>query len=193
MKISTIVAAGATVALAAVSTTARASLVGTSFTATITHTGIAGSLVGPAVVPHTYAGPPSIFNNPFFGSFVIASPAVAPGFDNAILVDFSLFNYSGFAGETGTIALSGLAEDVAPGSVAIFAGVTGIGPNIASNVSSSGGTLSASWSVNAIFTPDAQVPDAMVLAWNSAAVPAPGALALVGVAGLVASRRRRNG
>ncbi len=187
-----ILASAAGVALAlGVASQADASLLGTSMNITITHTGISGGLVGPAFVPHTYGGAPSIFNNQFFGSFLIASPTVAPGYDNAILVDFSLFNYSGFiGGNMGTIAIASIDEDVAAGSVAIFAGASGMGPNIAVGATSNGSSLSASWSTDLIYTADA-TPDAMVVAWNSAPVPAPGALALLGAAGLVGLRRRR--
>jgi hypothetical protein len=169
---------------------AHASLIGDSLNVTVTHTGVAGGLVGAANVTHTYAGLPSTFTHPMFGSFLIATPANAPGFDNAVLVDFSMFNYMGFSNSTGTIVIAGIAEDVAPGSVAIFAGVVGAGVNIASGASDAGSMLTASWSSNSIFTPGA-APDAMVVAWDSAPVPAPGALALLGMAGVVAGSRRR--
>jgi hypothetical protein len=184
-------ATAAAASAAGFSSTANASLVGTSFDATISHTGVAGGVAGPAFVPHTYGGAPSIHSNQFFGSFIIASPTVAPGYSNAILVDFSLFNYSGFlGGNTGTITITGIDENVAAGSVAIFAGSVGMGLNIATGVNSTASSLTASWSPELIFTASPTTPDAMVVAWNS--VPAPGAMALLGAAGLVgASRRRR--
>ena len=192
MQTRTIIAALAVAAAGTVASSASASLDGTPLTATITHTGVGWSLVGNAIVPHTYAGSPSIFNSMWYGSFSVTSPAVAPGYDNALLVDFSTFNYVGFAAETGTINVTGLSENIDPGSIAIFAGTSGIGPNIASNVSNGLNNFTASWSAASIYTPSTGTPDAMVVAWNSAPVPAPGALALLGAAGLVgASRRRR--
>jgi hypothetical protein len=191
MQTRTIIAALAVASAGAFASSAGASLNGTPLTATITHTGVGWSLVGNAVVPHTYGGSPSIFTSMWYGSFLLASPAAAPGYDNALLVDFSLFNYVGFATETGTISVTGLSENIAPGSIAIFSGTAGIGPNIASNVSNGVNNFTASWSAAAIYTPSAGTPDAMVVAWNSAPAPAPGALALLGAAGLVGTGRRR--
>lgn len=191
MHTRTLIAALAVTTAGAFASSADASLIGTPLTATVSHTGIGWSLVGNAVVPHTYGGVPSVFNNMFYGSFLVASPVAAPGYDNAILVDFSLFNYSGFLNETGTISITGLAENVTPGSIAIFAGTVGAGLNIATNVSSGTNNFTASWSSTAIYTPSPTTSDAMVVAWNSA-VPAPGSLALLGAAGLVGARRRRH-
>ncbi len=191
MQTRTIIATLAVATAGAFASSAEASLNGTPLTATISHTGVGWSLVGNAVVPHTYGGVPSVFNSMWYGTFLVASPAAAPGYDNALLVDFSLFNYVGFAAETGTISVTGLSENIAPGSIAIFSGTAGIGPNIASNVSNGANSFTASWSAAAIYTPAAGTPDAMVVAWNSAPAPAPGALALLGTAGLVGTSRRR--
>lgn len=191
MHTRTIIAALAVAATGAFATSADASLTGTSFTATFSHTGPGWMVAGNGIVNHTYGGIPSIYANQFYGTFLVASPAVAPGYDNAILVDFSSFTYQTFLNQTGTISITGIDENVQAGSIAIFAGTVGSGTNIATNVSSGTDSFSASWSSTAIYTPPPlATPDAMVVAWNSV-VPAPGALALLGVAGLVGARRRR--
>lgn len=193
MKTCTLVLAAAAAVTAMVGSSANASLIGTSFNATVSHDGIAGGVAGPSLFNHTYGGVPTVVPNTFFGSFLVASPMVVAGYDNAIMVDFSLFNYSGFiapAPATGTITITGLAENVAAGSAVLIAGATGVGPNVGSNFMTVGSTLVAHWSAASIYTPDAS-PDAFVLAWNSVPAPAPGALALLGMAGLVGVRRRR--
>ncbi len=193
MKTCTFVLAAAAAVTATINSSASASLIGTSFTATVSHDGIAGGVAGPSLFNHTYGGLPTVVPNTFFGSFLVASPMVVVGYDNAILVDFSLFNYSGFIAPTpatGTITLTGLAENVAAGSAVLIAGTTGIGPNVGTNFLTPGNSLVAHWSAASIYTPDAS-PDAFILAWNSVPAPAPGALALLGMAGLVGVRRRR--
>jgi MYXO-CTERM domain-containing protein len=164
---------------------ARADLSGTSMTITITHTGPAGGIVGPAVINHTY-GTPSLFTNMFFGSFTVTHPLIMPaGFDNALLIDFSNFNYSGFAGYTGTISAIGIDDAVAPGSVAILIG----GASMGSSLSSTSSSIAGTWNTSDVLGVNAASPQ-VVVAWNS--VPGPGALAVLGLAGLTGRRRRRS-
>jgi hypothetical protein len=178
--------AAAAVAVLSIGTSALADLNATDMTVTITHSGPAGGIVGPAVVNHTY-GTPSIFSNMFFGTFTVSQPAIMPGgYDNALLIDFTSFNYSGFAGYAGTISVTGIDETVAPGSLALLVGATDMGFAKSSGADS----FTGSWNTTDLLNGNPAAPQVLVV-WNSAVVPAPGALALIGLAGAVASPRRR--
>lgn len=162
---------------------ALAELTGTQMDITVTHTGPAGDLAGPADFNHTYGGV-DMFHNMFFGDMVIASPTIAAGYDNAVLVDFTAFTYTVFSDSMGMIQFDGIDEGVDAASVVLLANGVSIGQN--TNASANG--FSAQWNPNDLMAAD-PATDTMVVAWNSA-VPAPGALALLGLAAIAPRLRR---
>jgi MYXO-CTERM domain-containing protein len=176
----------AIVAVLMCSASALADLTGTQMNITITHTGPAGGMVGPAVFNHTYGGV-NMFTNPFLGSFTVASPAMTPGYDNAVLIDFTTFNYIGFADNLGTAVFASVDEPIDPTSITLLANNVPIGINILQ----SGDGFTASWNTNDLLAAS-PTTDNMVVAWNSMPVPAPGALALLGLAAVAPHGRRRN-
>ena len=180
----------AVVAFAACTSSAMADLTGTDMTISVTH---AGSFSGiSALLNKTYTyGNTETESVPGWGSIVITSPesALAPGFDHAMKLNLSSFNYTAFAGAfatTGTVKLVDIDEPFDLGSVQILVN----GANIATATAASGNGFQASWNTQTVLTANPTAPH-VVVAWNSATVPAPGALALLGVAGVVSRRRRR--
>jgi MYXO-CTERM domain-containing protein len=98
-----------------------------------------------------------------------AFTALNPSFALASTISFSATTYNPLA--TNTLNLGSAADNAATVTVRIRALVDSVN---SSNVFQAGGT--------------ARIDNVMI---NGTAVPAPGALALLGVAGLVGSRRRR--
>ena len=88
---------------------------------------------------------------------------------------------------TSSLDVTNIAEPVAEGSVGVYLPTAPM-TNIALTTSGSGSSLSAQWDVSTVVTGNPVAP-MVIVAWNS--VPAPGALALLGLAGLVGGRRRR--
>lgn len=176
----------AVAAFAALGTVAAApaqagDLTGTSYTIEVEHTGTFGFF---ETGLHTYGGPDTTIADPGFPSFfmVFSTPAGAAGYDNSMLIDFTNFAYGDFAGETGTLSLVGLALDHNGDAVllnendAVVANGTGVGD-----------TFTLTWSVDDILS--AGTGTLATVAWNNK-IPAPGALALFGLAGLAGRRRR---
>lgn len=167
---------------------ARADLIGDQMTISITHAGLFEPQSALNDVSYTY-GSPSVFNVPAWGSLTITSPEPVPGFDNAMKVDFTAFSYSAFTGPfatTGTIKILDLDEAVDLASVQILVN----GTNIASGVAAVGNGFQASWNTQTVFNGNPVAPN-ITVAWNSVPVPAPGAMALLGLASLVSARGRR--
>lgn len=180
----------AVAAFAACTSSAMANLVGTDMTISVTHAGSFSGLSALNNQNYNY-GNTTPFTVPGWGSLTITSPesAMAPGMDNVMKVDFTAFNYSAFAGPfatTGTIKVTNIDEPFELSSVKVLVN----GTNIATAVGNSGNGFQASWSTQAVINGSPAAPN-IVVAWNSSPVPAPGALALLGVAGLAARRGRR--
>lgn len=120
------------------------------------------------------------------GSIPVFGPGGGPAPDWLIDIDFSDFTYANFTGETSTLTVTGLDEAVDISSVAVFADGTEITLLVAA-VGSNG--FSVRWNVDDVISGGPLEPG-VVVAWNST-VPAPGAAALLGLAGTMTTRRRR--
>lgn len=173
-------------AAAVFSGSAHAVLTGTPMTISVNHAGTFSALSALNNQSYTY-GDATGYAVPGWGSVTITAPGAA-GYDNAVKLDFTAFNYSAFAGAfstTGTAKIQNLAENFDLASVHVL--VNGLDMTTArANVS---GGFTASWNTGAIFGMNPTTPY-VVVAWNSL-VPAPGSCALLGLAGLVARRGRK--
>jgi hypothetical protein len=177
--------AGATLATI-LAGTASADLTGTTLNLSINHTGAPGALSAINNVTHTY-GTTDTLTVPNWGSVVVSTPAPAPGAEHAMNVDFTLFGYSafGFFGSTGTIKLNNLAETADLSSVRLLAN----GMDIATAVSAATGGFQVSWDSTTLLAINPTTPNVTV-AWNT--LPGPGALAMLGLAGLTPRHRRKH-
>lgn len=155
-------------------------LIGTLMNIEINHTGPFGEPVGGV---YEYGSSQDYFDSANF-SWNASSPAGFAGYDHSIRIDFSNFAYLDFEGEIGSFALSGIAIEVASDSMGIFASD---GVFVGFNLLSGGHALSGNFSVNDVLNRGDGAT--LVVAWNS--VPSPGALALLGLAGLIVFQRRR--
>lgn len=181
--------ATAIAAALAISGSAMADLTGTTMTMSVNHAGSFSAISAITNVTYTY-GSPSAFVVPGWGTLNVTSPVspAPPGLANSLKLDFTAFNYSAFSGPfatTGTVKLINLAEGFDLSSVQILVN----GANIATGVAAVGNGFQASWSTQAVFNANPVNPN-VVVAWNS--VPGPGALALMGLAGIAPRRRRRS-
>jgi len=155
-------------------------LTGTDLELMIDHTGPFGEPVGGT---YTYGTFEEFFDS-FGFSWSANSPNGTAGFDNSILIDFANFAYGDFGGETATVDMTGIDIDPQPGS---FAVLNSAGTNIGFNYTSGSGALGAQYLVDDVLSTGVNT---VVLAWDNV-IPAPGALALLGIAGVAARRRRR--
>jgi len=171
-----------------ISGAAHADLTGTDLSISLNHAGAFGGLS--AINNQTWNyGTPGMVMVPNWGMLTIVSPVVVPTYDNAVMFDLTAFAYSAFTGAfatTATLKLEGIDEPVDLSSVRAF--VNGV--NIGSGVASATNGFQVNWSTQAVFDGNPVNPSVTV-AWNSTPVPAPGALALLGLAGAVSGRRRR--
>ncbi|TDI53869.1 MAG: PEP-CTERM sorting domain-containing protein [Acidobacteria bacterium] len=157
----------------------------------LVQSGFAGDLVGPTGGTYTY-GTLGRFDLDESVSWEAWSPAFHPTFDNSILLDFTNFAYSAyvvFGPSSSTLDITNLVEDVQIGSPAVFL-LSDLHTNIAQSSNTFGNSFSIAWDVETVLNDNPAAP-AVVVGWNSAPVPAPGAMALLGLAGLVSIRRRR--
>jgi len=157
---------------------------GSDITFSVTHPGL---LAATHTGTHTWGGTDS-YEDFFMRSMTFDSTGTIAGFDNALSIDLTgMFYTSFFPNSTATMELFTLPEPVDVSSVAIFAN----GVNVLDNVVAlDDDHLLVTWQTNdviALTTPTENV----TVAWNSQPVPAPGAIALLGVTGLVARPRRR--
>jgi hypothetical protein len=181
----------AAVAVAFCTASALADLTGTELDVQLTQSGLLGGVLGPTGGTHTYGESDMYF--PALSpetTWTLSSPAAHPDYDNAMLLDFTLFDYALYSvpdPSVSTFEVTNLAEDVAAGSPAVFL-PTDPFTDIALDVTTSDHAFSVQWSVDDVVLGDPQAPMAIV-AWNS--VPAPGALAVLGLGALRPRRRRR--
>ncbi|MEE8153394.1 MAG: PEP-CTERM sorting domain-containing protein [Phycisphaerales bacterium] len=170
---------------------AQADLMGTTMDLQLVQSGFAGDIAGPTGGPYTYGT---------LGTFVLdgvfawdaVSPGLHPAFDNSILLDFTNFGYTAYIAlgpSISTLDVMNIAEDVEIGSPAVFL-LSDLNTNIAQSTSTLGNSFSVGWDVETVINDNPLAPS-VIVGWNSAPVPAPGALALLGLAGLTATRRRR--
>ncbi len=181
-----------TAAAAAILTgAAQADLAGTSMDLELVQSGFAGDMVGPTGGSYTY-GTLDTFGIDEVFTWDVLSPGWHPEFDNSMLLDFTNFGYGAYIAlgpSISTLDVTNLAEDVEIGSPAVFL-LSDLNTNIAQSTSTFGNSFSVGWDVGTVID-DNPVAPSVVVGWNSAPVPAPGAMALLGLAGLSVIRRRR--
>jgi len=146
--------------------------------------------------------PPTAGTNLTLNSNATLLPPPLPvfaGFDNRVRLDLTELLYASFNVSqqlTGILALSGLAEQVDLASVSVFAGSVNVGTNV---TASGPNGFGVQWDKNAVLVGlglsapiplgDPQPTIMLDLAWNS--VPAPGALGMFGVWGVMTGLGRR--
>lgn len=168
---------------------AQADLMGTTIDMELVQSGFAGDIAGPTGGSYTY-GTLGSFTLDEVLTWTAVSPAFHPAFDNSIVLDFTDFAYSGYVAlgpSTSTLELTNIFEDVQFGSPGVFL-LSDLNTNIAQSTNTFGNSFNIGWDVGTVINDNPAAPS-VVVAWNS--VPAPGAMALLGLAGLTAIRRRR--
>jgi hypothetical protein len=173
------------VAVLACSASAMADLNGTNTNLSVNHAGAFSAIS--AVNNQNYAfGNASGFVAPGWGTLNVTTPAAPVGFANALKLDFTPFGYAAFLQfpTTGTFKLLNLAETPDLGSVTLL--INGV--SMGSGVGAETGGFHVSWSTTNVLAANPVTPSVTV-AWNSV-VPAPGAMALLGLAGMVGLRGR---
>lgn len=172
-------------AAAMVSGSAHAALTGTNMNVSVLHSQFTAQSM---LTPTTYTfGNATGMNVVGWGTIQITSPVAAPGFDNAMSLNFTNFGYisvfSAFPA-TGTVILTNIAEGVNLSSVRVLVN----GTNVGFGAAAATGGFQASWTTASVLAGNPINPN-VVVAWNS--VPTPGSLALLGLAGLATRRGRR--
>lgn len=173
--------------------TAMADLDGTLMDVELTQNGFLGDAAGPTGGPLAYGtdgffalqgDPQTMWHATNFG--------IHPDYDNSFVLDFTLFQYPLYdipVPSMSTLSITGIDEPVMPGTVEIF-NVNDLSTNIALSTGQGPNSVTASWMVADVANANFITPG-VVVAWNSVPVPTPGALALLGCAGIVSRRRRR--
>ncbi len=170
---------------------AQADLMGTSMDMELVQSGFAGNMAGPTGGSYTY-GTLDAFGIDELFTWDVVSPGLHPAFDNSILLDFSNFGYAAYIAlgpSISTLDVTNIAEDVEIASPAVFL-LSDLNTNIAQSTSTLGNSFSVGWDVETVINGNPLAPS-VIVGWNSAPVPAPGAMALLGLAGLTVIRRRR--
>ncbi|MCH7847996.1 MAG: PEP-CTERM sorting domain-containing protein [Planctomycetes bacterium] len=170
---------------------AQADLMGTSMDMELVQSGFAGNMAGPTGGSYTY-GTLDTFGIDELFTWDVVSPGLHPAFDNSILLDFSNFGYAAYIAlgpSISTLDVTNIAEDVEIASPAVFL-LSDLNTNIAQSTSTLGNSFSVGWDVETVINGNPLAPS-VIVGWNSAPVPAPGAMALLGLAGLTVIRRRR--
>ena len=133
----------------------------------------------------------TVASRPWF-SWNAISAGGHPMYDNSLLVDLTSFSYASYVPlgpNSSTLDVMNLAENVEAGSVHVFL-PTDLFTDIAQTTAVGGDAFSAVWSVDTVYYANPITPT-VVVAWNSASVPAPGSLALLSLAAISGRRRRR--
>lgn len=170
---------------------AQADLMGTSMDMELVQSGFAGNMAGPTGGSYTY-GTLDAFGIDELFTWDVVSPGLHPAFDNSILLDFTNFGYAAYIAlgpSISTLDVTNIAEDVEIASPAVFL-LSDLNTNIAQSTSTFGNSFSVGWDVETVINGNPLAPS-VIVGWNSAPVPAPGAMALLGLAGLTVIRRRR--
>ncbi len=168
---------------------AQADLMGTTMDLQLVQSGFAGDMAGPTGGEYTY-GTLGTFDLDELFTWDAVSPGLHPAFDNSILLDFTNFGYGAYIAlgpSISTLEVTNIAEDVEITSAAVFL-LSDLNTNIAQSTSTFGNSFSVGWDVGMVIDDNPLAPS-VIVGWNS--VPAPGAMALLGLAGLTVLRRRR--
>jgi hypothetical protein len=183
----TILASAAVVTL--LSGTAMAGLTSTTLDLELVQSGFTGDIAGPSGGTHLY-GTTDTFILSGDVSWDATSPAPHPDFENSMVLDFTNFQYASFAvlgPSMSTFDATGLAEQVEAGSVHVFLPAD-LSTDISISTVTGTDSFSAVWDVETVTLANPVNPS-VVVAWNS--VPAPGSIALLGLAGVIGRRRPR--
>ncbi len=166
---------------------AKADLTGTVFTLDVNHNGAAGMVLDLTPPAPVLYGTPQVYTVPPLGTWTAVSGGTittpgATGFDNSLQLLFGTMAYTAFLNDPLGIAIvDNLSENVLPGSVQVF-----VNGSFAGTGADTGDGFQASWSPAAVL---GSADKSVLIVWNS--VPAPGAVAFLGLAGLTSRRRRR--
>jgi MYXO-CTERM domain-containing protein len=182
----------AAVAAAITCTSAHADLMNTEMDLSLSTDGFVGTVAGPVGGTHTW-GHSDLYNvvgGSQFISVTSPTPLIATK-DNALLIDFSGFaymTYTQFGPATSTLTLTGIDEHIDTTSVALYLPSNPAAPMPAA-VLATDDSITVSWDVDTVVSANMLSPQVLVT-WDSAPVPAAGPLALLGLAGVCARRRR---
>jgi uncharacterized protein (TIGR03382 family) len=158
--------------------------VGSQFDVTVTHPGIV-----PAAHSGTHTwGSVNVLSEPFGRTMTLNSLTPVIGYDNALNIDLTgMFYSSFFPSSLATLNLTGIDETVDGSSIAVFSAGTDI---TGTALSLSPDSLMVTWNTADVILNTGPLENVTIV-WNSQQVPAPGAIALLGLSGLAATRRRR--
>jgi hypothetical protein len=143
---------------------------------------------------HTFGGPVTTIpgTSPTFTVDVSSGPSQRPGWTYELTIDFydfALFNLGGDGGSFWQFTFN-IKDEPTGNPISEYEVKNGAGIVLAvADLGSTDGTITFQLLNSAFDLPGAS-QDKLTIQWNQ--IPAPGALALLGVAGLVGKRRRRN-
>ncbi|MEM7228751.1 MAG: di-heme oxidoredictase family protein [Planctomycetota bacterium] len=147
----------ACLATALMTTVASADLSGTSFDVTVSHTGVFATS---SSTTHSY-GSMETLADPNAMAFTMDLESPASGLrGNSISIDFSNFGLGDFAGETGSLTIDNIAEDIDPTTLILIDG----NAQVVGSVSGLGSSLSATWQVDDILP---FLAPTITVAWDS--------------------------
>jgi len=126
---------------------------------------------------HTIGGSNQVFDSFGFNYFV-ASPVTVAGADFAMSIDFTSFAYTDFAGESGSISITGYPDYF----FAVL--LQNQAEQVISFANYNGTTISATWLVDDVLA----AGNTLYVAW---VVPAPAGVSVFAGAALMGLRRRR--
>jgi len=165
------------------------------------HAGNVYTAIGPG--PHTFGGAATTYpgsNFPTFTVTVTSGLSTRPGWQNEIVLNFNNFglfnNPPNIYWDTQLVIkqlpnatpITNFQVKNGAGTVLPLAGATGNPTGLQTIGSTNGGTITIS---NLITAFNLATDDRLIIQWNQQIIPAPGAMALLGLAGFVGGARRR--
>ncbi|MCA9296266.1 MAG: PEP-CTERM sorting domain-containing protein [Phycisphaerales bacterium] len=157
---------------------------GSQFDVTVSHPGIVAAVHSGT---HTWGGA-DILTEPFGRTMTLNSMTPVIGYENALHIDLTgMFYASFFPNSLATMNISGIDEAVDGSSITVLSGGTDI---TGTALSLSPDSIMVTWNTADVIANSTPLDNVTIL-WNSQQVPAPGAIALLGLSGFAATRRRR--